>query len=599
MRRGIILLAIAAIACFGDISGTVYSSLKKPCGNAYIHIVNSVDSTKQADAFADSLGRYSLPLPEAGSIIPASILNEGRGLEVFQNFPNPFSKRTTIGLITNKSGPADLIICNMQGHIIKNHHRYLQAGYSTMLLNFAPEALEDGIYVYIVSFSGQARTGKMIVSTSARQSVQSPDGRTPLRKSAHPAGISAGNSYQISIYGKNIYPINLQNVALNDGDTKDFEAEYKTLWDSSRCILRSALSNSRYQFEKNGQGRVAFLGGSITYNPGWRTNIMDSLKSRFPQTTFDFINAGLPSCGSNIHAFRLQKDVFYKGKVDLLFIESAVNDTLNAVQSTERARATEGIIRQALANNPDIDIVMLYFADDFFYPYVQAGQPIPCIVDYEKSGWYYGVSSANLAQYIAEHYTWQEFGGDVHPGTLGTEIYTKMIQRLLSAAWDDSGSLQRRENFYLPFRMMDSFSYSKGHCDSLAIAVLSGRWHYVPSWHPADTVETREGFVNVPALVDTAPGDTLTFRFTGTAVGIVFPAGQDVGMLDYYIDARFMGTRDQFTPSSALVHVPWQITFAADLERREHELMLVTSHEKNTASKGYACRIMRFAVNGP
>ena len=50
---------------------------------------------------------------------------------------------------------------------------------------------------------------------------------------------------------------------------------------------------------------------------------------KFPDTKFEFINAGIGSMGSVPHAFRLERDVLAKGPVDLLFVEAAVNDSSN------------------------------------------------------------------------------------------------------------------------------------------------------------------------------------------------------------------------------------------------------------------------------
>jgi sialidase-1 len=78
---------------------------------------------------------------------------------------------------------------------------------------------------------------------------------------------------------------------------------------SEYFALRGGLANSRAQFENASSGRVAFLGGSITHNPGWRDAVGRYLQERFPETEFDFIPAGIPSLGSVPHAFRLIRDV--------------------------------------------------------------------------------------------------------------------------------------------------------------------------------------------------------------------------------------------------------------------------------------------------
>ena len=92
---------------------------------------------------------------------------------------------------------------------------------------------------------------------------------------------------------------------------------------------RGLLKNSFLKFENEKKGRVVFLGGSITYNKGWRDEVCNYIQQRFPETEFDFINAGIPSMGSTPGAFRFKRDVLANGTVDLLFEEAAVNDDTN------------------------------------------------------------------------------------------------------------------------------------------------------------------------------------------------------------------------------------------------------------------------------
>ena len=62
--------------------------------------------------------------------------------------------------------------------------------------------------------------------------------------------------------------------------------------------IKDGLTNSYLKFTKDKTGRVAFLGGSITQNPGWREMICKYLTERFPETKLDFVNAGIGSTGS-------------------------------------------------------------------------------------------------------------------------------------------------------------------------------------------------------------------------------------------------------------------------------------------------------------
>lgn len=57
-------------------------------------------------------------------------------------------------------------------------------------------------------------------------------------------------------------------------------------------VLRGNLNTCRRKFMNEKKGRVCFLGGSITFNPGWRTQVCDFLTSRFPDTCFEFLITG-------------------------------------------------------------------------------------------------------------------------------------------------------------------------------------------------------------------------------------------------------------------------------------------------------------------
>ena len=127
---------------------------------------------------------------------------------------------------------------------------------------------------------------------------------------------------------------------------------------------RGRLQNSFLKFERERSGRVAFLGGSITEMKGWKDEIENDLKQRFPYTAFDFVEAGIGSTGTTPGAFRLPHDVLSQGKIDLLFVEAAVNDDTNHFSPLEQVRGMEGEVRQALLNNPEMDIVMLHFIYD-------------------------------------------------------------------------------------------------------------------------------------------------------------------------------------------------------------------------------------------
>ncbi|MCK5705346.1 MAG: SGNH/GDSL hydrolase family protein [Cyclobacteriaceae bacterium] len=185
-------------------------------------------------------------------------------------------------------------------------------------------------------------------------------------------------------------------------------------------IVRNDFHNSFIKFNKKKKGKVAFLGGSITYNPGWRDSISNYIGKSFPETKLEFIAAGIPSMGSTPGAFRLERDVLSKGQIDLLFVEAAVNDPTNGRTSEEQIRGMEGIIRHAQKSNPKMDIITMYFVDpDKMEDYTNGLIP-EVIKNHEKVASQYHVSSINLAKEVTDRinageFSWKKDFKNLHP----------------------------------------------------------------------------------------------------------------------------------------------------------------------------------------
>ncbi len=367
--------------------------------------------------------------------------------------------------------------------------------------------------------------------------------------------------------------------------------------------LRDGLKNSFIRFKKEKKGKVAFLGGSITNMKGWRGLVCDYLKQRFPETDFEFINAGIPSTGSVPGAFRLERDVLSKGRIDLLFEEAAVNDATNGRSSTEQIRGMEGIVRHGLTVNPNMDIVLLYFVDPEKMAEYNSGREPEVIRNHEKVADYYNVASINLAREVTERikngeFTWEGDFKDLHPSPFGHQLYLNSIKALFDIAWSDEAV---KELIIIPHKIpdkkLDDFSFDNGRFIPLTQVELIKDFELIRNWNPTDGAGTRNGFVMVPALVTESPGAELTFQFKGTAIGIFVAAGPDAGKIKYKIDDEPFVKLDLFTKWSKRLHLPWLYLLAADLENQEHILTLRTINEKNKNSTGNACRIFYFAVN--
>ncbi|HTI07515.1 MAG TPA: SGNH/GDSL hydrolase family protein [Puia sp.] len=375
-----------------------------------------------------------------------------------------------------------------------------------------------------------------------------------------------------------------------------------TLPPSDYFTVRNGLPHALHAITVTKSVTVAFLGGSITYNPGWRDKTCTFLQEKFPTTHFHFIAAGIPSLGSLPHAFRLQRDVLDSGKVDLLFVETAVNDRVNGTDSLTQIRALEGIVRHAKKSNPSMDILFMSFADPSKTEDYEQGKIPPEVANHERIAGYYGFPSINLAKEVHDKIAHQEFSWkkdfkDIHPSPFGQELYFAAIRDLLNICLDSSRpgapSVSGRS---LP-PPLDKASLVKGAYYNISNALVDKDWEYNTAWRPRDSLATRPGFVGVPMLVSTTPGATLTLPFKGTAIGMAVISGADAGILSWSVDEGPYQKTDLYTAWSSFLHLPWYILFRADLKEGPHQLKLTIDETKNPRSRGTACRIVYFLVN--
>lgn len=358
-----------------------------------------------------------------------------------------------------------------------------------------------------------------------------------------------------------------------------------------------SIGHALAKFKETKQGTVAFLGGSITHNPGWRNKVAQYLEERFPDTQFTFIAAGIPSLGSTPHAFRFSKDVLEKGTPDLLFVESAVNDRANGFGKEAQIRALEGIIRQAYAANPAMSVVLMAFADpDKLGDYGQGTVPDEVVVHQQVAG-HYGAGFINLSKETydrikAGEFSWKYDFKDLHPSPYGQELYYQSIRELL-----ESADLKKRPEVVKLPEPLDVFSYSKAHYVELEEAIPTKGFKIDPVWEPYPKLATRAGFVKVPMLVGEDVGDSFELTFTGRGVGIAIVSGPDAGTLSYRIDGKKYQNLDLFTKWSTQLHLPWYLMLADTLKPGKHTVKVSITDTKNPASTGSACRIVYFLVN--
>ncbi|MCH5596482.1 SGNH/GDSL hydrolase family protein [Niabella ginsengisoli] len=367
--------------------------------------------------------------------------------------------------------------------------------------------------------------------------------------------------------------------------------------------FKSGLKNAQLSFQQNKFGRIAFLGGSITYNNGWRDSLMAYFKTKFPQTAFEFINAGIPSMGSTPGAFRLDNDVLSKGKIDLLFVEAAVNDATNEYSNTEQIRAMEGIVRHFKKVNPTGNIVMMHFVDPEKITEYNNGKTPEVISNHNKVAAHYKVPVINLAKEVTERinndeFTWDNDFKNLHPSPFGQGVYAhSMITFLENAFLKYVNEDDKIETEVLPEKL-DADAYDKGYLIEPTQKLSAKSWKYEPNWQPTDNVGTRPNYTNVPMLIGSYPGGVLHYAFSGKAIGIAVAAGPDAGLIEYRVDGGKWQKLNLFTKWSNSLHLPWYFTLSGDLSDKKHILELKMAAEKDERSLGRTCRIRYFYVNG-
>lgn len=380
--------------------------------------------------------------------------------------------------------------------------------------------------------------------------------------------------------------------------------------DQPNVHIRGNLLNSLYAIQEKKQAHVAFLGGSITEMNGYRPIVEKWLSDRFPETQFEFTNAGIASTCSNTGAFRLRRDVLSQGPVDLLLVEFAVNDDQDAHHSADRCVAgMEGIVRHLRHHNPCADIVMVHFVNPEMLELIQAGKEPLSSAEHERVAEHYQVSSVYLSREVARQIkdgklTWDQFGG-THPGPHGNQLAADMVTQLLSTAWKLDGDRGTTANGLNPSpHEMPSRPVSERSLDAAdflpqsAASSVSGWTLGIPDWNALEGSK-RERFTSEQLWTAETQGAELKVQFEGNAVGAYLLAGPDAGMLEFRIDGNAWKSVDLYHQYSGGLHYPRSVIFADGLAQGPHVLELRVSGSSNAQSKGHAARILAFAANAP
>ena len=256
----------------------------------------------------------------------------------------------------------------------------------------------------------------------------------------------------------------------------------------------------------------------------------------------------------------------------------------------------ESIIRRSIAVNPDMDIIMMYFADPDKLADYKTGRIPDEICLQNKIAAYYGISIIDISREVYERiqageFSWEKDIKDLHPSPFGQKIYSSSMKVMLDSLFLGEKHVTARK---LPLPLDERY-YRYARYESVKNG--KGTFKYEPRYIPDNGQPTRAGFTDVPMLVGEKPEEEFVYEFEGTTIGICYISGNDAGMIRYRVDGGEYQMMDLYTKYSDRLHVPKYVILKDDLNEGKHKIEVVIMKEKNENSKVNACRIVHFLVN--
>ncbi len=188
--------------------------------------------------------------------------------------------------------------------------------------------------------------------------------------------------------------------------------------------------------------QVVFLGGSLTWGArasdpqltSYRALVGQRLREFYPKAHFTFWDAAIGGTGSQLAAFRLQRDVLRR-KPDLVFIDFAVNDHPFTVE-LERLAAYESLVRRVILEGgaPVIQMILGLKQDLALTP--ERGRPLD--EKHKEVSRLYNTGLGDSVTLMRDRFlegkadpdqAWPYYPDVTHPGDKGYALYAE-------AAWN-------------------------------------------------------------------------------------------------------------------------------------------------------------------
>ncbi len=329
------------------------------------------------------------------------------------------------------------------------------------------------------------------------------------------------------------------------------------------------LLNSLYALQTNKKLTVGYFGGSVTAGTGasdaattsWRGITNAWLKKYFYRAKITEVNASIGNTGAAFGAYRAEEHLIKEKAPDLVFIDFAVNDSIDIINGT-RVYGTddnyvyiETIIRKIYASNPNADIVFVLtgnferlkaeadggeifgqqyidIAEYYDIPVIRVGTALAEQIKSENGGVF---PSKDGSTYPA---LWQKYAksanDNVHPNDAGYKIYGVTVTSWLETQLRNGYTATGIEEKDLP-----ELTYCQKNCKG---TIMSDACIVSPSVLTGNlggfTVENSGVPATPKTLKSTKSGDEVTLKFNASSLALwmVAPKKGEATYITYSVD---------------------------------------------------------------
>jgi len=333
----------------------------------------------------------------------------------------------------------------------------------------------------------------------------------------------------------------------------------------TECVERGGMPNFLAKLARGEHVRIAYLGGSITKSPGWRSMTEEWFRKQYPLANIEAINAGISGTGSDLGVFRLERDVLQHDP-DALFIEFTLND--GGTSSERIHKSMEGIVRKARRSEPDLDICIVFVIGQWMTEDLRQGKVPHTYTAHTDIAEHYDLPTILMGVEVARLETegkllftgkWPEteeekaalgdrilFSGDgVHPYDSGHALYAEAVAR----------SIEKMKGIGEPgpHSLPDPFrqdNFERAEPIPLDRAELSAGWRKLDLVNDPAVTQLRRSAEfgdKLDALwLAEEPGESISFRFRGTSVMMYDMVGPDCGQIVFTLDDQDPKTIPRF-----------------------------------------------------